>query len=114
MSETHAVAVAELRRTPDYCERGCPSADACTGCCGRLPPRLDALSRDDLYELYDFANKVQRYAFRCKGETTFGKAAARFSVPVEKIRDAVVAHYWMFTLDDDLPLADRRIEHEGE
>ena len=75
------------------------------------------------YAMSDFANKVQAWAFRTEkkrreatGESTaptFGDAASALKVPVQQIADAVEFHYWMFTLDNDLPLAQRRIEHEG-
>ncbi len=64
--------------------------------------------------LLQFANRVQKWAIRVKGDPTFGRAAERFKVPVQEIEDAVMAHYWMFTHDTDRPLADRRIELDGE
>lgn len=76
------------------------------------------------YAMSDFANKVQAWAIQTSEQRcaesgrwtapTFGDAASAFCVPVQQIADAVEFHYWMFTLDDDLPLAMRRIEHEGE
>lgn len=96
------------------CERGCASWDDCQGLCTRMPPWLREMSTDALYELLDFANRVQKWSLRVKGDATFGRAAKRFKAPVEQIHRAVVAHYWMFTLDTARPLAERRIEHEGE
>lgn len=76
------------------------------------------------YAMSDFANEVQAWAidfeekrYGATGDLTaptFGDAASALQVPVQQIADAVEFHYWMFTLDDDLPLAQRRIEHEGE
>jgi hypothetical protein len=76
------------------------------------------------YAMSDFANRVQKWSCRRTakswrekgvGDTgTFGDAASALEVPVQQIADAVEFHYWMFTMDDDLPLAQRRIEHEGE
>jgi hypothetical protein len=91
-----------------------PSPIDVYGRCFDLPAHLRAIETDELYALLDFANRVQRWSFRVKGDATFGRAAERFKVPVERIADAVSAHYWMFTLDDGRPLAERRIEHEGE
>lgn len=75
------------------------------------------------YALSDFANKMQAWAFRTEKKRraaaeewtapTFGDAASALKVPVQQIADAVEFHYWMFTLDTHLPLARRRIEHEG-
>ena len=72
----------------------------------------------------DFANRVQKWSVRRTikswrekgvGDTgTFGDAASALQCSVQDIADAVEWHYWMFTHDDDLPLAQRRIEHEGE
>jgi hypothetical protein len=98
---------------PD-CHLGCASRDDCQAVCGSNPPWLAAMSTDDLYPLLDFANEVQAWSFGRDGESTFGEAAAHFGVPVERINQAVVAHYWMFTPDAGAPLADRRIDHEGE
>jgi hypothetical protein len=84
---------------------------------GEVVPEFD-------WAMSEFANKVQRWAFNTEGARykqtgkwmppTFGDAASALRVPVQQIADAVEFHYWMFTLDDDLPLAMRRIEHEGE
>lgn len=95
------------------CEHGCASFDLCCGRCSG-PPWLIEMPTDELYPLLDFANLVQKWALRVKGDATFGRAAERFKVPVERIAQAVVAHYWMFTLDGDRAPAERRIEHEGE
>lgn len=96
------------------CERGCADFDQCGGLCHNEPPWLRDLPARELFRLLDFANQVQKWSFRVKGDATFGRAAKRFRVPVEEINRAVVAHYWMFTFDTDRPLAERRIEHEGE
>lgn len=96
------------------CERGCATFDDCGGLCNEHPPWLRHMPSLELYPLLDFANRVQAWSFKRKGDTTFGEAAEHFQVPVEQISRAVVAHYWLFTLDTDKPLAERRIEHEGE
>lgn len=96
------------------CERGCTSYADCGGLCHPGPPWLQDMPPSQLYRLLDFANRVQKWSLRVKGDATFGRAAKRFCVPVERISQAVIAHYWMFTLDTDRPLAERRIEHEGE
>jgi hypothetical protein len=45
---------------------------------------------------------------------TFGQAALALCVTPEEIRDAVDFGYWLFTHDDDLPIAERRIDLDGE
>lgn len=96
------------------CDHGCATVAACLGHCGKLPERLLYMPSREFSELLDFANGVQKWSLRVKGDATFGRAAERFKVPVERIADAVTAHYWMFTHDTDRPLAERRIEHDGE
>lgn len=81
--------------------------------------RVARLSTAALYELLDFANLVQRWSIRGRRRKgwrygTFAQAAKHFGVPLERIADAVEAHYWLFTPDTGQPLADRRIDHEGE
>lgn len=44
---------------------------------------------------------------------TVGEAALAFALPVERVRQAVDWHPWMFTTGDG-PVADLSIEHEGE
>ena len=72
---------------------------------------------DALYADLDFANKVQAWSLtrrKTRGDYgTFGQAADAFKVPVERIAQAVEDHYWMFTQDDG-PLAEREIDHDGE
>lgn len=79
---------------------------------------LHALPNHEFDELLTFANRVQSWSWRGRGRRghygTFGQAAAYLDVPVERIADAVGAHYWLFSLDYDRPLAERRIDHEGE
>jgi len=80
-------------------------------------PDHKELSVEEHYALLDFANVVQawsltrRQTHRSYG--TFGQAAAALNVPIERIAEAVEAHYWMFSHDDG-PLADREIDHDGE
>lgn len=80
--------------------------------------RLKAMAEADLYELLDFANKVQAWSWKGTRRTprfgTFAQAAAHFRVPVERIALAVEAHYWMFADHPTAPIGDRQIEHEGE
>lgn len=68
--------------------------------------------------LAEFSNKVQAWSVarleRGLSAGTFGDAASALRVSVQQIADAVEQHYWMFTSDTDLPLAQRLIEHEGE
>jgi hypothetical protein len=100
---------------PASCERGCASMDDCTTACGRHPPWLMLLDVAELDELLGFANRVQHWSLqRDDMGGTFGEAAEHFRVPVQRIHEAVTAHYWMFTNDTDRPLAARRIDHEGE
>lgn len=96
------------------CERGCADFGQCGGLCNGGPPWLREMSSREIYRLLDFANRVQKWSLRVKGDATYARAAKRFGVPVEEISRAVIAHYWMFTFDTDRPLAERRIEHEGE
>jgi hypothetical protein len=96
------------------CDWNCRSAVECAGTCGNLPPRLSDLPDDEFDALLKFANRVQAWSIKRDYGGTFGEAAAHFNVPVERIEDAVLAHYWLFTHDVDRPLAERRIEHEGE
>lgn len=80
--------------------------------------RLKAMSIHDLGNLLDFANEVQAWSLRGHRRTprygTFAQAAEHFRVPVDEIGLAVEAHYWMFADDPAAPVAERRIEHEGE
>lgn len=77
------------------------------------------MSDKDHIAILHFANRVQRWSLQGAGRRkpwpygTFGAAAKRFDVTVELISAAVEAHYWMFTHDTG-PLADRRIDHDGE
>lgn len=71
------------------------------------------------HDLLIFANRVQSWSIRGAGRRkthygTFAQAAKALGVSVERIADAVGAHYWMFTPDYDLPLAERHIDHDGE
>lgn len=80
---------------------------------------LTNIPADTLDDLLTFANRVQRWSLRgyLRRATRFGtfaQAAKGLDVPIERIADAVGAHYWMFTSDYDLPLAERHIDHEGE
>lgn len=85
-----------------------------------LPARLADMPANEFRALLEFANDVQRWSIRGYGRRkgwrfgTFGQAAKHFNVPVERIADAVAAHYWMFCNDTDSPLAERRIDHDGE
>lgn len=83
-----------------------------------LPPHLREMTSAQFRLLLEFANDVQRWSLhgtrRIPRYGTFGQAAKHFGVPVERIADAVEAHYWMFTPDKDLPIEDREIDHEGE
>lgn len=82
-----------------------------------LSSGLADMTTAEFEELLRFANRVQSWSFgdgSSDRQTTFGDAAAHFNVPVQRIADAVEAHYWMFTTDEDRPLAERRIDHEGE
>ena len=78
---------------------------------------LHAIPEAEFDDLLTFANRVQSWSWRGRrlrgSYGTFGQAAAKLKVSVERIADAVGAHYWLFTLDYDLPLAERRIDHEG-
>lgn len=65
-------------------------------------------------ELLLFANRVQAWSFNRTGPTTFADAAAHFDTTLQRINQAVVAHYWMLADDPSAPLAERCIEHEGE
>ncbi|HEY9219578.1 MAG TPA: hypothetical protein VIO94_16135 [Phenylobacterium sp.] len=103
-----------MSATSAICEHGCASQDDCQSVFGCNPPWLADMDHADLEELLDFANRVQSWSFHRFDPTTYGDAAEHFGVPVEQINRAVIAHYWMFTPDTDLPLAERRIEHDGE
>lgn len=96
------------------CDHGCSDTADCDGHCGQLPPRFVSMPEASFAELLEFANDVQAWAFERDGDTTFGQAANHFALPIERIADAVTAHYWMYTPDRDRPLSERRIEHEGE
>lgn len=97
------------------CERGCDgAADDCQGICGVSPRWLRSLDDIDLNDLLNFANRVQAWSFNREGATTFAEAAAHFATSVQRINQAVVAHYWMFADDPSRPMAERCIEHEGE
>ena len=70
------------------------------------------------------ARRVQRWSIRRGYKTqretgkwdngNFGECARALKVTVQEVADAVEWHYWMFTMDGDLPMPIRRIEHEGE
>lgn len=96
------------------CDHGCSNAADCEGHCGQLPPRFVSMPQASFAELLEFANDVQAWSFERNGDTTFGEAASHFAESVDRIADAVTAHYWMYTPDRDRPLSERRIEHEGE
>lgn len=96
------------------CDHGCRTRDDCQGTFGCAPPWLEAMDGGELAELLDFANRVQAWAWARPGPVTFRAAAAALQVTVERINQAVIAHYWMFTPDTDRPLDERRIDHEGE
>ena len=78
--------------------------------------QVQAMGTRDLQELLDFANQVQSWSYHHlePGQSTFAHVAEHFGVPVERIGLAVEAHYWMFADDPSAPIAERRIEHEGE
>ena len=79
---------------------------------------MQALPEPEFDDLLQFANRVQSWSWRGRRQRghygTFGQAAAYLGVPVERIADAVGAHYWLFSNDYDRPLSERRIDHEGE
>ena len=65
--------------------------------------------------LMTLANAVQCWALsQGRREVTFGEAALAFNITPERVSQAVELHCWLFTLDTDRPVAERRIEHEGE
>lgn len=94
------------------------------------------------YEMIDFSNRVQDWAWKeeekreksgANWAVTVGEAADHFACPVKKIIAAVRSHYWMYLelpsgglADDpegftepDAPISydkprDLRIGHEGE
>lgn len=80
-----------------------------------LPDHLVRMPSADFTELLDFANDVSAWALEFDASAvSFGMAAEHFAVPVQRISDAVEAHYWMFTHDTDRPMAERTIDHDGE
>ena len=65
--------------------------------------------------LMTLANAVQCWALsQGRREVTFGEAALAFNIAPERVAQAVELHCWLFTLDTDRPLVERRIGHEGE
>ena len=65
--------------------------------------------------LLTLANAIQVWSLsQNRTQVTFGEVALSFLITPDRVAEAVFVHPWLFTMDDDRAVADRRLEHEGE